>query len=72
MIFTRPAARSGLAARLAAIASQIHARWQADLADRRSRRSIVRELDTCSDRELNELGFCRADLPAIAGGTYQR
>jgi uncharacterized protein YjiS (DUF1127 family) len=33
---------------------------------------IVRELSSCSDRELADLGFSRSDIPAIANGTYRR
>ncbi|MDR3436287.1 hypothetical protein [Telmatospirillum sp.] len=39
---------------------------------RADRARIVEELNATSDRELAELGFSRADLPAIANGTYQR
>jgi uncharacterized protein YjiS (DUF1127 family) len=41
-------------------------------AARAERVQIARELSTYSDRELNELGFSRADLPMIAAGTYRR
>ncbi|GAB0113485.1 hypothetical protein [Acidisoma sp. C75] len=41
-------------------------------AERRERLVMARELDTYSDRELGELGFSRADLPAIVAGTYRR
>lgn len=39
---------------------------------RAERARIVNELSASTDRELAELGFSRADLPAIANGTYQR
>ena len=39
---------------------------------RAERARIVNELNSCTDRELGELGFSRADFPAIANGTYQR
>lgn len=39
---------------------------------RAERARIVAELDASTDRELAELGFSRADLPAIARGTYRR
>lgn len=41
-------------------------------AERAERQQMARELDTYSDAELGELGFSRADLPAIASGTYRR
>ena len=41
-------------------------------AERRERRQMARELSTYTDRELNELGYSRADLPMIAAGTYRR
>lgn len=41
-------------------------------ATRRERLVMATELASYSDRELGELGFSRADLPAIAAGTYRR
>ena len=41
-------------------------------AERRERLVMARELATYTDRELGEMGFSRADLPAIAAGTYRR
>jgi uncharacterized protein YjiS (DUF1127 family) len=45
-------------------------------ADRRAERAervqMARELASYSDAELGELGFSRADLPAIVAGTYRR
>lgn len=72
MTHTYSKARSGLAACLTATARRIHAHWQHDRAERHNRHRIARELGTCSDRELSELGFSRTDLSAIACGTYQR
>ncbi len=42
------------------------------LAERRRRHRIVTELSHYTDRELADLGFSRADFPAIANGTYRR
>ncbi len=43
--------------------------WQA----RRARQArIMRELSTYADRDLADLGFTRADIPAVARGTYRR
>jgi uncharacterized protein YjiS (DUF1127 family) len=39
---------------------------------RAERAAIVRELSFCTDRELADMGFSRADFPAIASGTYKR
>lgn len=41
-------------------------------AERRERLVMARELANYSDHELGEMGFSRADLPAIAAGTYRR
>ncbi len=38
----------------------------------RERRRIARELSYYSDAELGELGFSRADIPAVAAGTFRR
>ena len=38
----------------------------------RQRRQIANELGMYSDRELQELGFSRSDIPAIAAGHYRR
>jgi uncharacterized protein YjiS (DUF1127 family) len=42
------------------------------LAERRRRAQMIRELNTCSDRELADMGLSRHDFAAIARGTYQR
>ncbi|MCB8880704.1 DUF1127 domain-containing protein [Acidisoma cellulosilytica] len=41
-------------------------------AERAERMQMARELATYSDAELGELGFSRADLPAIVNGSYRR
>jgi uncharacterized protein YjiS (DUF1127 family) len=41
-------------------------------SEQRRRRQVVRELNAYSDRELLDLGFSRADFPAILSGTYRR
>ena len=41
-------------------------------AVRTEQAQMARELATYTDAELGELGFSRADLPAIAAGTYRR
>jgi uncharacterized protein YjiS (DUF1127 family) len=51
---------------------KIAARYEEERSVRADRARIVSELSATSDRELAELGFSRADLPAIANGTYQR
>ena len=40
--------------------------------EQRKRAQIARELATCTDRELFDLGIQRADVPAIINGTYTR
>ena len=44
------------------------ARLDAAREARRQRRRLYRELDAYSDRELEEIGLRRADIPAIARG----
>jgi uncharacterized protein YjiS (DUF1127 family) len=44
------------------------ARMDAALGARRERRRLYRELDVYSDRELEEIGLRRADIPLIARG----
>jgi uncharacterized protein YjiS (DUF1127 family) len=44
------------------------ARMGAALTARRERRRLYRELDAYSDRELEEIGLRRADIPMIARG----
>ena len=39
------------------------------LQERRVYMRVVRELSSCTDRELHELGFERADITAIARET---
>ena len=45
-----------------------HARLDAARAARRERRRLYRELDAYDDRELEEIGLRRADIPVIARG----
>ena len=39
---------------------------------RRERARIARELLSCSNRELFDLGISSGDIPAIINGTYRR
>ena len=50
----------------------LNLRFQAYKAGARTRRQIMRELSTCSDDELGELGLSRCDIPAVAAGVYRR
>jgi uncharacterized protein YjiS (DUF1127 family) len=43
-----------------------HARLDAARETRRTRRRVYRELDAYSDRELEEIGLRRADIPVVA------
>ena len=54
------------------VLTQLNRRWQSALARRRKIAQVVRELETCSDRELAELGLGRGDIVAVAHGTYRR
>ncbi len=42
------------------------------IGQRRQRAQILSELNTYSERQLQDLGISRADFPAIATGTYSR
>jgi uncharacterized protein YjiS (DUF1127 family) len=64
--------RTGLAFRLATIARSIRRRVDAYRLEQRERARVIAELSASSDRELQELGYSRADLIAIARGTYVR
>jgi uncharacterized protein YjiS (DUF1127 family) len=64
--------RTGLALRLAMIARRVRRRVDAYRLEQRERARVVAELSASSDRELRELGYSRADLIAIARGTYLR
>jgi uncharacterized protein YjiS (DUF1127 family) len=47
--------------------------WFVALINRRRERArIARELLSCSNRELFDLGISRGDIPAIINGTYRR
>jgi uncharacterized protein YjiS (DUF1127 family) len=46
--------------------------WEDRRANRREYLRIANELSMYTDRELGELGFGRADIHAIAAGTYRR
>jgi len=48
------------------------ARFSAWQAKRAYRARIARELNTCTDRELWDLGFERHDIPAVVNGSYRR
>ncbi len=69
-------ALNGMPHVFAAPGSGLFARLWADFAARRAeqrrRDRIVTELSRYTDRELADLGFSRADFPAIANGTYAR
>ncbi|MBV8401657.1 MAG: hypothetical protein JOZ58_27655 [Acetobacteraceae bacterium] len=52
--------------------SEARQRWVEAREERRHRRRVADELHALTDRELLELGFYRADVAAIANGTYRR
>jgi uncharacterized protein YjiS (DUF1127 family) len=65
--------RTGLAfRRIASIARHLRRRLDVYRLEQRERVRMAAELSTANDRELGELGYSRADLVAIARGTYQR
>ena len=47
-------------------------RWRRSGVQRRKVNRITRELESCTDRELGDLGLTRADIAAVARGTYRR
>lgn len=53
-------------------AERVLTQYKLDRRVQAERDRIYQELNSCTDRELAEIGFSRADLPAIANGTYQR
>jgi len=59
-------------ARLVSFIENVSDQFKEERRIRTERARIVNELNATTDRELAELGFSRADLPAIANGTYQR
>ena len=63
---------NGLMSRALASLFMLQQRWVVSRLEKRHRKQIVRELSTYNDRELLDLGFSRADFPAIANGTYRR
>ena len=52
--------------------SEARQRWAQARDEKRHRRRVADELRSLSDRELLQLGFYRADVAAIANGTYRR
>ncbi len=53
---------AGVAARI----SHLQQSWAAWQRQRQAYRQTLAELSALNDRELNDLGFSRADIPAIA------
>jgi uncharacterized protein YjiS (DUF1127 family) len=66
-----PGAPASAAALLSRLQSRLHA-WRHGRALRRRYRRDASQLEHFNDRELWDLGLSRADIPAIARGTYQR
>lgn len=54
-----------------AMVQRFGARRERARTRRREIARITRELQTCTDRELGELGLSRADIPAVARGTFR-
>jgi uncharacterized protein YjiS (DUF1127 family) len=53
-------------------ARRVRTRLNAYRLEQREQARVIAELSNSSDRELGELGYSRADLIAIARGTYER
>ena len=47
-------------------------RWRRATIQRRKIARTVHELQGCTDRELRDLGLSRADIHAVAHGSYRR
>ncbi|MBV9656028.1 MAG: DUF1127 domain-containing protein [Acetobacteraceae bacterium] len=56
----------------AATLAGLRARFAEHRAERARRKRLVFELSQYTERELADLGFSRADFPAILSGTYAR
>ena len=66
-----PAPLPGLAA-LKAKQRQLLRRWKRFSAMQHRVARYTRELEAYTNRELSELGLDRADIPAVARGTFRR
>lgn len=51
---------------------QLLRRWKRSSALRHRIARYTRELEAYTNRELSELGLDRADIPAVARGTFRR
>lgn len=61
----------GLLSQLAEVARRVSRSRAAHVAERQRQRTIGRELNGYSDRELGELGLSRLDIPLVARGEFR-
>ena len=57
---------------LVAFAAQLMADYKEERRIAAEQARVREELNSYTDRELAEMGFCRSDIPNIADGTYAR
>lgn len=63
---TRPAVLTDASGTFAERWTTFVQRFRADRERQRRFRKTVEELDACSDRDLNDLGIARCDIPRLA------
>ena len=63
---------NGVLAALRTKLSELRFQWQQAMARRQQVARVTLELSVCSDRELADLGFSRADIPDVARGRFNR
>ena len=51
---------------------ELSLKWQRAKMEREQIFRITQDLERCSERQLADLGLSRADIPAVARGTYRR
>ena len=63
-------AHPGSSSSLLVAVRSMRANFRRTLTERRQRAQAQRELEAYSDRQLQDLGISRADIPAVAAGTH--
>ena len=72
LAFTSRIQPVGLWAAAKAKLGELRREWQQAAARRQEIARVMHELSTCSDRQLADLGFSRADIPDVARGLFNR
>ena len=63
---------TGLLAAFRTKLAELRLEWQQAKSRRQEIARVTHELSVCSDRQLADLGFSRADIPAVARGAFGR